>query len=211
MPRPSRNVDEQLLRAGRDLFPETGYAALSVRRVAERAGVNPGMFHYHFRTKDAFVRRLLQQVYDEMFADFEVAAGDGPPVAALRRAVGVIANFAAVHRGLFRRIVIDALAGQPVAIEFLRSNLPRHVGVIVALVAAGQRAGKLRPLPLAQAVSFLAGAVAAPVLLGGALLDSGVAPAEVAVRFEADVLSADAIALRIDLALAALSAGQEAP
>ena len=60
MSRPSRNVDALLLRAGRELYPETGAAGLSIRKVAERAGVNLGMFHYHFRTKEAFVRQLLQ-------------------------------------------------------------------------------------------------------------------------------------------------------
>ena len=74
MTRPSRNVDRLLLRAGRELFPETGVAQLSVRKVAIRAGVNPGMFHYHFGNKDLFVRQLLQELYDEMFASLELAA-----------------------------------------------------------------------------------------------------------------------------------------
>jgi len=60
MPRPSRNVDERLLAAGRELYPDAGAAGLSIRRIAERAEANLGMFHYHFRTKDQFVRRLLQ-------------------------------------------------------------------------------------------------------------------------------------------------------
>ena len=76
MTRPSRNVDRLLLRAGRELFPETGAAQLSIRKVADRAGVIPGMFHYHFGTKDLFVRQLLQELYDEMFASLELAASD---------------------------------------------------------------------------------------------------------------------------------------
>ena len=38
MPRPSRNVDVLLLRAGREMFPSAGVRGLSVRKVAERAG-----------------------------------------------------------------------------------------------------------------------------------------------------------------------------
>jgi AcrR family transcriptional regulator len=33
------------------LLPQTGCAGLSVRKVAERAGINLGMFHYHFKSR----------------------------------------------------------------------------------------------------------------------------------------------------------------
>lgn len=205
MPRPSRNVDEQLLRAGRELYPVAGCAGLSVRKLTERAGVNLGMFHYHFRTKDAFVRQLLHGLYDEMFADLVVAAGtaDGP-VAALRRVARVIALFVRKQHDVLRRIVADAMDGQPLAREFLRTNVPRHFAVVVALISEGQRAGLLKPLPVANAVAFLAGAVGAPLLLGSAFIDDPLADPELARRLDADMLSERAISERIDLALAGL-------
>ena len=49
MARPSQNVDQRLLEAGLALLPQTGCAGLSVRRLADHAGVNLGMFHYHFK------------------------------------------------------------------------------------------------------------------------------------------------------------------
>ena len=64
MPRPSQNVDQLLIDAGLELLPETGCAGLSVRKLTEHAGVNLGMFHYHFRNKDNFVRTLLQRTYE---------------------------------------------------------------------------------------------------------------------------------------------------
>ena len=45
MPRPSRHLDRALLAAGRELLPVYGCARLTVRQVAEAAGVNIGMFH----------------------------------------------------------------------------------------------------------------------------------------------------------------------
>ena len=59
MTRPSQNIDQRLLEAGRRLLPDLGCAALSVRRLAAEAGVNAGMFHYHFRTKDVFLLSLI--------------------------------------------------------------------------------------------------------------------------------------------------------
>ena len=204
MPRPSRNVDALLLKAGRELFPAAGVAGLSVRKVTERAGVNLGMFHYHFRTKDAFVRALLQRLYDEMFANLEVASGAADPVAALRAALNVLARFARNHRQLLKRLIGDAMSEEPLALEFVRRNLPRHAGVVASLITAGQKARALKPLPLPQAVAFVAGAVGAPILLGSAIIEHRKAPRTLRHAFAQTVLSDAALAERIDLALAAL-------
>lgn len=204
MSRPSRNVDALLLKAGRELFPGAGVAGLSVRKVTERAGVNLGMFHYHFRTKEAFVRALLQRLYDEMFADLEVASGGADPVAALRATLNVLARFARDQRQLLKRLVGDAMNEEPLALEFVRNNLPRHAGVVASLIAAGQQAHQLKPVPLPQAVAFVAGAVGAPIILGSAIVEHRRAPRALRRAFATTVLSDAALAQRVDLALAGL-------
>ena len=211
MPRPSRNVDALLLRAGRELFPQTGAAAMSVRKVAERAGVNLGMFHYHFGNKDEFVRRLLQQLYDEMFANLELAASAGPAVDALRAALCVLGRFARDHASLLRRLLIDALSGEPQAGAFLRANVHRHLGVIRGLIEDGQREGVLKAMAPAQALALLAGSVAAPLLVAASLSERRLARREVATRFAKDVATDAAIAERADCALAGLAAAPAGP
>ena len=76
MPRPpaAGTKRNRVLAAGRRLYEEGGCAAISVRRVAEAAGANPAMVHYHFGSRDGFVRALLQTVYDAMFADLSLVA-----------------------------------------------------------------------------------------------------------------------------------------
>lgn len=207
MPRPSRNVDALLLAAGRELYPRTGVAGLSVRKLAERAGVNLGMFHYHFGSKDAFVRALLQSLYEPMLAELTSAAAATPdPVASLRSALGVIARFGRNHRVLLRRLIADAAIGERAARDFLRDNFPRHVRILVGLIGAAQRAGALKPVPITQAAMFVAGAVASPILIGSAIVESDLAPADLSSRFAAEVLSDAALDERIDLALAGLRA-----
>jgi AcrR family transcriptional regulator len=207
MPRPSRNIDELLLQTGRELLGESGSRAFSIRHLTQRAGVNLGMFHYHFKSRDNFIRTLLQQIYDEMFASLSVqverhaASGES-----LRGAVRVVARFGRDNRRLLLRIFNDALAGDALAGEFLQSNLPRHLQVIVGLIAACQNEGLLRKLPLTQAVAFLAGSVAAPILVGTAAVASGLVPADLGAQLESEILSDEAIDERIDMALSALSA-----
>lgn len=43
---------EDILDAARRLFAERGYAATSVRRVADEANVDPALVHYYFGSKD---------------------------------------------------------------------------------------------------------------------------------------------------------------
>ena len=206
MARPSQDIDQALLRAGRELYPERGCAGLAVRAVAEHAGVNLGMLHYHFRTKENFLRAVLQQMYEEMFEQLGVeAAHDAPARDRLRAALIAIATFLRANRRIVARVWIDALAGEPVAREFMRANAPRHIGLLAALLDAAQREGSLRELPPLQRLVTLLGAVALPIVFVAGVVDAGLEPGATRRAFDAQVLSDAAIAQRIDLLLDALA------
>ena len=55
MSRPSKNTDRLLIEAAKELIPEAGFKGLKIREVARKAGVNLGMFNYHFKTKEKFL------------------------------------------------------------------------------------------------------------------------------------------------------------
>ncbi|MBI5256240.1 MAG: TetR/AcrR family transcriptional regulator [Burkholderiales bacterium] len=210
MARPSQQLDQALLRSGRALYAELGCAGLSQRRLAEHAGVSPGMFHYHFASKDDFLRTLLQQLYDEMFESLASdAAAPGPALARLRQGLFGMARFVREHRPLLLRLVLDAANGEAVAGEFLRANAPRHLGVLVQLLEEAQRRGELPPVrhPL-QRLAVLMGAVLAPMVMLPAMQALGVPlkGASLATQVTGDT----AIAERIELALSALRQGGEA-
>ncbi len=211
MPRPSRNLDRALLDAGRVLIGETGCAGLTIRQVAEAAGVNIGMFHYHFRTREAFLRAVLQEAYDEMFERFRARAAEGEgPTGRLRSALGLLGRFMRDNRKFLARVLADALCGNVIAIEFFRANAPRHLGLLRRLIEEAQAAGALCPMPPAQAIGFCAGAIGMPVIVGGAIVESGALPRAES-RGLADALLTDAaIDARIDLALCALAVAPKA-
>src|SRR5688572_27416905 len=125
MPRPSQNVDQLLLDAGLELLPQTGCAALSVRKLADRAGVNLGMFHYHFKNEDTFIRAVLQRVYEEMFSALTLKVDPKRPVLDnLRAVVSALARFGRDQQALLLRMAADAMAGEAAVVEFFRANLP---------------------------------------------------------------------------------------
>lgn len=214
MPRPSQNVDQRLLDAGLELLPQTGCAGLSVRRLTEHAGVNLGMFHYHFKSKDNFIRAVLQRTYEDMFAALTLEVETDPaasPVHNLRSAVRVLAHFGRRHRHLMVRILADAMAGEALAREFLQANLPRHIAVIGRLIAQAQQRGEFRPAPPPQVLAFIAAGVASPILIGTAMQGDGALPGVTALIDE-HLLSDAAIEARIDAALRAwLTRPEETP
>ncbi len=52
---------ERLIAAGSTILAEKGIEATTVKEIARRAGVSPGLFHYYFATKDDL---LLAVVYE---------------------------------------------------------------------------------------------------------------------------------------------------
>lgn len=208
MPRPSQDQDQALLAAGAALYPELGCAGLSVRRVAEAAGVNPAMVHYHFGSKDAFLRALLQRHYEEMFAALSLnSQGEADVMERLTAALLGVARFVRAHRPLMARVWADAQAGEAVAQDFLRANAPRHLGVLMALLQEAEGQGRLPRQPMLTRFAFLMGAVVAPVLLAGGMQAVDAVPAAWRARVDGEVLSDEALARRIEWALLGLASG----
>ncbi len=212
MSRPSQRIDEALLQSGRELFPQLGCAGLSVRAVAERAGANQGMFHYHFKTKDNFLRVLLQQMYEEMFAGLSgEARHEGPALERLSAALLAMGRFAREHRRLMARVWMDAMAGEPVAREFFRRNVPRHLELLIALMQEAQAEGTLGELAPLQRFVFVMGSVLMPMLFASGLFELVIEQPALQRQFAAQVMSDEAIAQRVSLALAALGGSTASP
>src|SRR5579862_7618375 len=57
-----------LLRAAETLMRESGYAAVTSRALAARAGLKPQLVHYYFRTMDDLFLALWQRRADNLFA-----------------------------------------------------------------------------------------------------------------------------------------------
>ncbi|CAM3704753.1 TetR family transcriptional regulator [Roseateles saccharophilus] len=208
MPRPSQDQDRLLLAAGAALYPGLGCAGLSVRRVAEAAGVNPAMVHYHFGSKDAFLRALLQRHYEEMFAALSLTSqGEADVMERLAAALLGIARFVREHRPLIARVWADAQGGESVAQDFLRANAPRHLGVLLALLQEAQARGRLPEQPPLTRFAFLMGAVVAPLILAGGMQSVGAMPAPLLAALDEQMLSDAALQKRIEWALLGLASG----
>lgn len=60
-PPPTSSTAQQILAAARSALLESGFAAMSTRKVAERAGVPLSQIHYHFGSKEQLILTMLRE------------------------------------------------------------------------------------------------------------------------------------------------------
>jgi AcrR family transcriptional regulator len=147
---PESRTRAQLLDAAEVLLAEEGYASVTSRRVASRAGLKPQLVHYYFRTMDELFVEVFRRRADENLARFERAiAEDGslrnlfrlnadPRGAAFTMEFVALANHRKDIRDEIARYAERFRAAQ---IEAVRAALARHdvtedeLPPIVALLA----------------------------------------------------------------------------
>ncbi|TBR21270.1 TetR/AcrR family transcriptional regulator [bacterium] len=208
MGRPSQNLDRKLIAAALELLPQHGFAGLKIREVARRAGVNPGMFHYHFKTRQAFLERVLSEVYGDFLASFkEAAEGPGSPSARLRRVLVAYAHFARRNRVFYSLMVRELLSGSPEMSAFAHENFPRHLESMLRLMEECRAAGVVRPEPAPLLCMFAMSTMGLPNVAVTALERNKVS--RVGGRPSREVmermLSDEAIEVRADMVLAGLA------
>ncbi len=73
-------VETALIEAAADLLAEVGPARVSVRDIADRAGVNKGQIHHYFGGKQALIEAAFRRVATEHFENARDRGADGLPV-----------------------------------------------------------------------------------------------------------------------------------
>jgi AcrR family transcriptional regulator len=170
MARPAGNADRRLIAAGKKIAGAQGCTGLRVRDVARRAGVNLGMFHYHFKSKRRFTRILLQELYDRFFERLTVASGEGRDARArLKASLLVMGKFIRDERHLLGALIKDVLNEDPEVLRFVRENVPRHAAVIWRLIGECRREGSVAEIPFVEAMPFIMSGLNAPTIIGDAL------------------------------------------
>jgi AcrR family transcriptional regulator len=184
-PAPGR---DQLVGAALSLIGERGVRAATVRAVAERAGVTPGLVVHHFGTKQALVDEVEQVVVDRLAGALAVP-GDAADAAAAAAAISEqLSRTIGTDHDLRRYVRRAMLEASPAGEAILRRIVERTVA------ALRRFAGELR-LPADADVDWLAMQVVAvnlaatlfEPLLGPVLGRDPFSPAEVAGRTEANL------------------------
>ena len=116
-PRVAPPTAERILEAAARCVRTRGAADTSRHDVAVEAGVSTALIHYHFKTKEALLARLVRSLAEAVVARERQALADAQPAGAVDRLWACLA--AELTRGDIR--VLAELAGTP-AVEVRRAS-----------------------------------------------------------------------------------------
>src|SRR5882757_4517507 len=173
---------EAILKAGRRLFGEQGFAATTMDDIAEAARVAKGAVYHHFATKEAVFEAVFDQVSHDLVLEIDRAARTERDVLAAMVA-GTQHYFAACAKGATCQIILrdgPAVLGW----ERWREIDARHFGgKFPRALAAAMEAGVITKQPIEPLARLLLGAVTEAAVAVSAGPDIGKAGTDYARAF----------------------------
>ncbi|RKS09179.1 TetR family transcriptional regulator [Nocardiopsis sp. Huas11] len=158
----------QLVDVTTELVAAHGYAACSLQRIADAAGITKGAVIYHFASKNAVIRAAYDSVIDALTARVAEAVQTAPgPAAAVDAYVESMVGHMADHP-THVRVLAEALApATDTGVDDAPASPTRQralADLIAAAVAAGEYRADLDPATLAVIVHGAIDAVVAQTL-----------------------------------------------
>ncbi|MBJ3776445.1 TetR/AcrR family transcriptional regulator [Acuticoccus mangrovi] len=172
---------EMLMNVAFDLFAQRNFASVTIKDIANAAGVNTALIYYYFSNKEGLFRATLESAIDQIFKDFETleANATNPPI--------VIDEWLTIHLDYFERvqkfvkICLDykgAAETDPVIDASIESFYDKERQLLADAVRDGIAAGLFRevdPNELADHIStHLDGIMVRAVILPGYDLKAGI-------------------------------------
>jgi AcrR family transcriptional regulator len=168
-----RDLKKQILDTAEELFADNGYAATSIRSIADKSGVNPALVHYYFGNKKLLLQSVLERAVEPM--GLAIAEMRNGPDASPELIANLLVSMAAKHPNIPRLLIREVfLPGGEMQQFFVENMAPRLGGALPALLDREKSAGRLRgdsdpaiSALLIMAVSifpFIARTLAEPVL-----------------------------------------------
>lgn len=190
--RDSERVRSDLLEAARQHFLKSEFKAVSLRQIAESAGVNPAMVNYYFGSKQGLYIAMVEELMAQLEKSLEaLGKGETLTIADFSRSYArILAENPWWPNFIIREVLFSEGETREVVLHrFAAAFAPRLLASIHQNIASGQYRQDLNP---AMTVMSLMGLTIFP-FLAKPILES-VFPVKVDLEF-ADLLSQHNIAL----------------
>jgi AcrR family transcriptional regulator len=142
------DLKNALIRAGVSILAKEGVSALSLRRVAQKAGVSHAAPYAHFADKQTLVAAIATEGYRRLYKALRAAIESHPddPAAQLVEGAWAYVKFSLDDPDYFRVAlsgVVEKEKEFPALVEISQQSFAE----LVAVVSACQKAGILKPGP----------------------------------------------------------------
>ena len=141
-----QDAKEKLLAAGAKLFAEKGFAGISIRQLADEAGVNSAMISYYFGGKEGLYEAVITTQYERLLGKFEeIAASPAPVQKKLHMYAEVIRRNHMEDQPLMARLVQGELSSPTACMEkVIRKYTARIAKLVSGILREGIQNGQLR-------------------------------------------------------------------
>jgi AcrR family transcriptional regulator len=154
----SRETQDRLLRAARDLFTERGYAGTAMEDLVAKAGMTRGALYHQYRDKRDLFRAVFQSVEEDYGQRIAMAAAnESDPWAQLR--AGARAVLASATDPAVRRIVLTDGPSVLGWEEWRRIDSQYSLGMVRAIFEANIAAGNIPEQPIEPLTHLIVGAL----------------------------------------------------
>ena len=145
---------EQIVRVARDMVMKEGFAALSMRKLADAVEYAPATLYLHFENRDAIARELCARGFQDLLAAFEPAAAVEDPLERLYQLGEAYVRFGLEQPETYRLIFMEDPKLSTALFSDAEGAGPRAFGVLARvfedLKAAGRLAEDAEPSKLAE-------------------------------------------------------------
>ncbi|MGV2291424.1 TetR/AcrR family transcriptional regulator [Trinickia sp. YCB016] len=105
--RQKQALRERILEASREIVMREGFAALSMRKIADAIEYSPATLYLHFESRDDIARALCAEGYDQLLASMAPHAQIAEPQARLRAIAHAYVAFGLANRETYRLIFME--------------------------------------------------------------------------------------------------------
>lgn len=151
-----------ILRSALREFATQGFEGARMSDIAERAGITKPLLHYHFSDKEKLWKAAVANGFEEMMANFQNMPHelkDLDPLSSTKVFLRRYVAFVAHNPELGRIVVIEGYKAGPRARWLLENHVLPMNQFAIAMVAAAQAKGIIKPIAPDQVVAMLNGSI----------------------------------------------------
>lgn len=146
---------DHLIGIARAMFAEEGFDAVSIRKIAQRAGCPTMTFYVFFKSKRALLRHIWDDVFTAMFDQCQpVLSADLPPAARLEALIRAIIAFWLDRPDSYRLVFMNQDEADPEHDDFYvqSSAIGDRFQIIAQIIGEGIANGEFRNRQIEGAV-----------------------------------------------------------
>ncbi|WP_263367129.1 TetR/AcrR family transcriptional regulator [Edaphobacter bradus] len=155
-----QDIRQSILDEAREIITREGFAALTMRKLAERVDYSPASIYMHFRNRDQIAKEISRVSYADLLATLTAATTDAiaTPAARFRALCHAYVSFGLKNPQTYSLIFMEdpayltAVFAEQSADDPATRSYTLLVEIAQDLIAAGFRANKATPIELAETI-----------------------------------------------------------